>query len=121
MRAAEEEAPDDVVGAQCEVVGAIRPGRRRAVGVGDAELALRVGQAAAAVGAEPRAGGGAARDGGVRGRGGRVEQGVPLRVAHQQRAWLALHPWHVAARVDDHRLAHRRRAIRCRISRRRRS
>ncbi|BAS95877.1 Os06g0119700 [Oryza sativa Japonica Group] len=92
MRTAEAEAPDDVVGAQREVVEAVRPGRRRPVAVVDAELALRVGGAAAAVGAELRAGGGGAGDGGVRGRHGRVEQGVPLPVAHRQGAWLALHP-----------------------------
>lgn len=46
----------------------------------------------------------------VRGRPGRIEQGVLLWVARPARAWLALHPWDAAAGVHEHRLGHCRRA-----------
>jgi hypothetical protein len=109
VAAPELEALDDVGRGQAQRVGAVRPLCGGAVAVRDEVLALRV-QAAVALAAELRALRGAAGEGGVRGGLGRIEELVLLRVARSRGAGSALHPRHVAARVDDHDLGHGGRA-----------
>jgi hypothetical protein len=99
----------DGAGAKRERVGAVGPGRARAIAVVDDVLALGAHAPVPLLAlAELRAGGGAAGEGRVGARRAGVEERVHLGVALRTR--LALHPRHVAAGVHGHGLGHGRRA-----------